>query len=112
MRKVNPVKIVGFLALLFALVTLPSRQAFAQLDPSGDWNPQFTEDQLERVPGPEIGDYLGIPINDAARLRGDSWEASLLELPVNQCRPHPSDYAWRGPANLRIWKGVDRPTDA
>ena len=51
-----------------------------------------------------------MPINNAARLRGDSWDASLLTLPENQCRPHPSDYAWRGPANLRIWKEVDRDT--
>src|SRR6202022_2061266 len=59
---------------------------------------------------PEIGDYLGIPINPAARLRADSWDASLLELPENQYRPHPSDYAWRGPANLRIWKDIDTAT--
>ena len=82
----------------------------AQMDPTGEWAPQFHEDFLERIPGPDIGDYLGIPINDAARLRGDSWDASLLTLPENQCRPHPSDYAWRGPANLRIWKEIDRDT--
>ncbi|MGD0130836.1 MAG: MBL fold metallo-hydrolase [Bryobacteraceae bacterium] len=82
----------------------------AQMDPTGEWAPQFDEDFLERIPGPDIGDYLGLPINDAARLRGDSWDASLLTLPENQCRPHPSDYAWRGPANLRIWKEVDRDT--
>src|SRR5580693_5387607 len=90
MRAVNRAKIVGSLILLLALVALTSRPASAQLDPSGEWNPQFHEDQLERAPGPEIGDYLGIPINDAARLRGNTWEASLLELPVLQCRPHPS----------------------
>ena len=81
--------------------------AFAQLDPSGEWAPRFHEDQPERIPGPEIGDYLGLPINDAARLRADTWDASLLTLPEHQCKPHPSDYAWRGPANLRVWKEVD-----
>jgi len=112
MKKTNPFKIAGFMSLLLVLVALTSRPAFAQLDPSGEWAPQFHEDQLERVPGPEIGDYLGIPINDAARLRGNTWEASLLELPVLQCRPHPSDYAWRGPANLRVSKEVDRTSQA
>ena len=28
----------------------------------------------------ELGDYLGIPINDAARMRGDSWKASIQTL--------------------------------
>jgi glyoxylase-like metal-dependent hydrolase (beta-lactamase superfamily II) len=95
------------LLLTTILVAVP---AFGQIDPSGEWAPQFDEDFLERIPGPDIGDYLGLPINNAARLRGDSWDASLLTLPENQCRPHPSDYAWRGPANLRIWKEVDRDT--
>jgi hypothetical protein len=82
--------------------------AFAQVDPSGEWAPRFHEDQPERIPGPDIGDYLGIPINDAARLRAESWDASLLTLPEHQCKPHPADYSPRGPANLRIWKEVDR----
>jgi len=47
-------------AVLFAV------PAFAQLDLSGEWAPRFHEDQPERIPGPEIGDYLGLPINDAA----------------------------------------------
>jgi hypothetical protein len=94
--------------LLLVAVTLSGPTAFAQLDPSGEWAPLFHEDQPERIPGPEIGDYLGLPINDAARLRADTWDASLLTLPEHQCKPHPSDYAWRGPANLRVWKEVDR----
>ncbi|MEJ0004850.1 MAG: hypothetical protein WDM77_00250 [Steroidobacteraceae bacterium] len=59
------------------------------MDPSGEWGPRFDEDRFERIPGPEIGDYLGLPINDAARLRGDSWDAALLELqgkPVSRPR--------------------------
>jgi hypothetical protein len=91
--------------LLAATLAIP---AFAQLDVSGEWAPRFHEDQPERIPGPEIGDYLGIPINAAARLRADTWDASLLTLPEHQCKPHPSDYAWRGPANLRVWKEIDR----
>jgi hypothetical protein len=95
-------KIAG---LLIVLLSVP---AFAQMDPSGEWAPRFHEDQPERIPGPEIGDYLGLPINDAARMRGDIWDASLLTLPEHQCKPHPADYGPRGPANLRIWKEVDQ----
>jgi hypothetical protein len=107
MAGIDRFKILGFTLLLVGLLSCP---VFAQTDPSGEWENRFHEDEPERVPGPEIGDYLGLPINDAARLRGDTWVATLLELPENQCRPHPSDYAWRGPALLRIWKEVDPQT--
>ncbi len=83
---------------------------WAQIDPAGEWAPRFHEDQPERIPGPEIGDYSGLPINNAARLRGDAWDASLLTVPEHQCKPHPSDYSPRGPANLRISKLIDRDT--
>ena len=96
------------ITLFLLATTVAAIPAFAQLDPTGEWAPRFHEDQPERIPGPEIGDYLGLPINDAARLRADTWDASLLTLPEHQCKPHPSDYAWRGPANLRVWKEVDR----
>jgi hypothetical protein len=94
-------------ASLFLLAMLASVPAWAQIDPSGEWAPRFHEDQPERIPGPDLGDYLGLPINDAARMRGDTWDASLLTLPEHQCKPHPADYGPRGPANLRIWKEVD-----
>ncbi len=97
----------GWLAFCAGMMAFP---ALAQVDFSGEWAPRFFEDQLERVPGPELGDYLGIPINDADRMRGDTWSASLLTLPEWQCRPHSADYIWRGPSNLRIWKEVDPVT--
>jgi hypothetical protein len=105
--KISPTKIIFPILTLLMLV---SSAAFAQLDPSGEWNTLFHEDQLERVPGPEVGDYLGLPINAAARMRANSWQASLLEIPEEQCRPHASDYAWRGPGPMRIWQEVDRMT--
>jgi len=95
----------GILILVMAVVP-----AFAQLDLSGEWNPVFHEDQPERIPGPEIGDYLGLPITEAARMRGDIWDAEILTLPEHQCKPHPADYGPRGPFNVRIWKEVDTPT--
>jgi hypothetical protein len=77
---------------------------------SGDYAPVFHEDQPERLGGPDIGEYLGIPINDGARLAADTWTASKLTLPEHQCKPHPSDYSPRGPANLRIWEEIDQPS--
>jgi len=84
--------------------------AFAEMDFTGDWAPRFYEDAPERGPGPELGDYLGLPINAAARMRADTWDASIMTLPEWQCRPHGGDYIWRGPSNLRIWKEVDPVT--
>jgi hypothetical protein len=97
----------GCFILLMAAAAVP---AFGQIDFSGEWAPRFYEDQPERVPGPELGDYLGLPINAAARMRADTWDASLLTLPEWQCRPHGADYIWRGPSNLTITKEVDPVT--
>ena len=82
-------------------------RAAAGVDFTGEWAPRFHEDQPERVPGPELGDYLGIPINRAARMRGETWEASIKTLWEWQCRPYSADYIWRGPSPVRIWKEVD-----
>lgn len=101
-------KILSILILLAIAATIFVRPALAQEDPSGEWSPRFDEDMRERLAGAEIGDYLGLPINPAARLRADSWDATLMELPENQCRQHGSDYGWRGPSQLSIWKEVDR----
>jgi hypothetical protein len=103
---------VGILVsmLFLILAVLWSVPASAQVDFSGEWAPRFYEDAPERGPGPELGDYLGLPINAAARMRAETWEASLLTLPEWQCRPHGGDYIWRGPSNLKIWKEIDPVT--
>src|SRR6187431_1539588 len=88
------------------LLALP-QVAMAQADLTGIWAPIFHEDQVERIPGPDVGDYAGLPITDAERLRADSWDASLLTLPEHQCKPHPSTYGFRGVGNLRIWSDID-----
>ena len=84
--------------------------AFAQIDFSGTWTPLYHEDQPERIPGPELVDYLGLPINDAARLRAESWNSSRLTLQEHQCRVHISPYIYRGPLELRVWEEKDPET--
>jgi hypothetical protein len=87
----------------FALALLASATAFAQVDFSGGWSPLYHEDLPDRIPGPELGDYLGLPLNDAARLRADSYDADRISVvPEYECRPHSSDYSMRGLANMRV----------
>jgi len=77
---------------------------------SGDWLTLVQEDQHERMQGPDLGDYLGIPINEAARQRADSWDASRLTLQEHQCRVHISPYIYFGPLQVRIWEEKDPDT--
>jgi hypothetical protein len=84
---------------------------FAQADFAGEWVPLFHEDLPERLPGPELGDYMGIPINAAARLRGDSYDADRISVVTEyQCRPHGGDYSMRGLSNMRIDAVIDPMT--
>jgi hypothetical protein len=90
------------LAALSACVSL-----HAQVNLSGVWSAKLHEDWPDRLFGPELGDYGGLPINDADRLRATSWNASLITLPEYQCRVHPSDYAFSF-ADIRMWEERDR----
>ena len=94
------------------VLLLTNTPALAQgVDLSGEWNALFHWDQPERLPGPELGDYLGLPINNAARLKAESWDASVQTLPERQCIPHAADYMWgRAAFAMRIWKEMNMAT--
>ncbi len=94
-------------AILLLFLGLASRPACAQVDLSGLWGQKMHEDEPERVPGPEIGDYTALPINNAARVRADAWDAQKWEMVEHECDPHPADYAPRGPGDMRIYSEVD-----
>ena len=94
--------------LVAGIVLTMAGHARAQIDLSGEWASHTDEDQPHRVPGPELGDYTGLPLNDAARLKARSWDASVLSLPERQAQPHPATYSMRGPIpNIRLNKIVD-----
>jgi hypothetical protein len=92
----------GGLVLMLTTLAFAS-PASAQYDLSGSYSAVFHEDQPERVPGPSLGDYLGLPINESARAFAEAWDASRLTVPEHQCRAHSSPYILRGPLNMRIW---------
>jgi len=94
------------LAVCFGLVA--GQVGLAQ-DLTGGWNILVHEDFPERIPGPDIMEYVGLPINDAARNIALAWDPALLAQPEFQCRPHPSDYGDRF-SHARFWNELDQDT--
>src|SRR5262245_47644022 len=96
------------LIVIFALVNLP---AFAQVPPdlTGEYQRLTShEDAHERGPGPDPGEYWGLPINDAERMRADTYSASWVNTSLElQCRPHPTGYQQLGPDSMRIEKEIN-----
>ncbi len=82
----------------------------AQLDLSGDWTAKIHEDQTFRIPGPSLGEYQGLPLNDAARLKADSWDASINGDPARQCIPFGADLQYEIDST-QIWKETDPDTN-
>src|SRR5207249_8653835 len=54
------------------------------------------------------GEYWGLPLNDAARMRADTYNAQWISTsPELQCRPHPTGYQQLGPDVMRIEKEIN-----
>jgi len=98
------------LSFLIASAWLGGR-AEAQLDLSGEWAPRLHEDVNHRNDaiggGPRIGDYTGLPINEAARHRADAWDAAINTVREHQTVFAPAAYWARGGGGMRISKVVD-----
>ena len=87
-----------------ALVLSAASPAFAQVSFVGDWSGRYHEDQPDRVPGEEPGDFSGLPINEAARMFGDSWDVARHSVLEHQCAPYTLPYMFFGPNQFRIWE--------
>jgi len=84
--------------------------AFAQINFVGEWSGRYHEDQPDRVPGEEPGDFSGVPINDAARLFADSWDVARHSILEHQCAPYTLPYMFFGPNQFRIWQEHNQDT--
>lgn len=94
--------------LLLVALSLMTCSAFAQVDLSGEWS-NLTHEDVNHRQSVEIGDYTGLPINEAARFKAESWDEAVLATHERQCIPHVVTYAMRGqPGNIRISK-IDDP---
>jgi hypothetical protein len=86
---------------MFAALSIP---ASAQVNLIGEWAGRYHEDQIDRVPGPDWGDYLGLPINESARMYADTWDISRGSLLEHQCQPYSVPHIYRGPLQFRLWE--------
>ena len=107
----RPMQPANRLCAIFCAAIFAAVPAAAQLDLTGEWAPIYHENGPERLPGPELGDYTELPLNEAGRLAADSWDADRISVVQEyQCRPHGSDYALRGLGNQRVTRDIDPAT--
>src|SRR5262245_59354311 len=102
---------VALLAVVVAAVMLAARPSAQPPRPqvapdiSGEWTLETWEEDTSGQP--PLGDYLGIPFNDAGRLRADTSAESIWGTPEYQCRRHSAPHQWRGLGGARILKEQD-----
>ena len=82
----------------------PARPAIPP-DIAGEW--RLDNNEQDTTAQPPLGDYLGIPFNDAGRMRSDTTAESIWGTPEYQCRPHSAPHQWRGLGGARILKEQD-----
>ena len=100
----------GFVAAWLLVLLLGAAPAFAQINFVGEWTGRYHEDQPDRVPGEEPGDFSGVPLNEAARLFGDSWDVARHSVLEHQCAPYTLPYMFFGPNQFRIWQEHNQDT--
>ncbi len=102
--------------LFLAVAALAGIPAFAQParpgtppDIAAEWRLENHEEAgaLGASGQPPLGDYTGIPFNDAGRQRADTTPESIWGTPEYQCRPHSAPHQWRGLGGARILKEQD-----
>jgi glyoxylase-like metal-dependent hydrolase (beta-lactamase superfamily II) len=94
------------LALIGMMAAASARPASGQIDLSGEWGATFHEDLPHRG-GMRLGDFTGLPLNEAGQRKAASWDEAARSLPERQCIPHVVTYALRGPATIRFSKVAD-----
>jgi glyoxylase-like metal-dependent hydrolase (beta-lactamase superfamily II) len=100
-------------AMALILVAAPARGQ--QVDLAGMWSATLGNHEelpLRGDPGVEVGEYVGIPLNEAARQHADSWTPTMHSLLEWQGRPHPVTYSMRAPRpDFRMGAVVDQKTE-
>jgi glyoxylase-like metal-dependent hydrolase (beta-lactamase superfamily II) len=90
------------------LVLAAASPARAQVSLVGDWSSRVHEDSTRN--DPRIGDFAGLPLTPQALAHADAWTESRLTVIERQCVPNGAAWAFRGPAQIRIWEEKDPTT--
>lgn len=99
-------KIIAIATVLCGALAAGS-PAFAQMDLTGSWASRMHEDWIDRFPGPDVVDYLGLPLNDEGRAKALAYSSSQLSMPERQCLMYQPQYTVLGPQSLQIWPDAD-----
>ncbi len=105
--------IVPFVTALFSAAPVFAQAAAdaGRVDLVGEWAIRINEDSTYRSNRFLLGDHTGLPLNDAARQKADTWDASTLSLREHQTKPFGAPIAMRsGVSNLLIQKVMDPVT--
>ena len=90
-------------AALLLVALFQSAPASAQVDLNGTWGNRLHEDWVDRMPGPDVVDYMGLPINEQGRERALSYSATQLSMTERQCMYYQPFYLEMGPQSFKMW---------
>ena len=79
-----------------------SARASAPIDLTGYWVSVVNKDWRWRMVTPPKGDFVSIPVTDAARKVGEAWDPAKDEAAGEQCRAYGAAGLMRIPGRLRI----------
>ncbi len=74
----------------------------AAIDMTGYWVSVVTEDWMFRMVTPPKGQYLGVPLNAAARRVADAWDPAKDEAAGEACKSYGAAALMRVPGRLHI----------
>ena len=80
------------------------------IDISGTWSYGGDQDADYGTAAGAVGDYGGIPLNEAGRLYALAWDASRMTVRQQQCAGYGIPYAYFSPGNFRFWEERDPHT--
>ena len=78
----------------------PTPKAAAPIDLTGYWVALITEDWRYRMAVPPKGDFIGVPVNQAARDAGNAWDSAKDEAAGEQCKAYGVGGLMRMPMRL------------
>ena len=81
---------------------LQTPRSAAAIDMTGYWVSVVTEDWMFRMVTPPKGQYLGVPLNAAARRVADTWDPAKDEAAGEQCKSYGVAAVMRIPGRLHV----------